>query len=209
MAEKHQVQQSYDAVAQEYAEHIYGELAHKPLDRYFLERFARQVTGPIWDLGCGPGHTTQFLHQLGVDVTGSDLSAGMVAVARQLNPDIEFRQIDMTALDIKDSTLGGIVSYYSIVNSSHEDVARAVREFWRALRPGGSLLIAFHQGTEVRHFDEWLNHQVALDFFFFERTEIEGYLREAGFAIEESLERAPYADIEVQTTRAYILARKL
>jgi hypothetical protein len=38
---------------------------------------------------------------------------------------------------------------------------------------------------------------------------MEGYLRAAGFEIVETIERPPYAeDVEAQTQRAYIFARK-
>src|SRR5262245_33995956 len=52
----------YDAVAREYAERFTDELAHKPLDRELLSRFASEVGGgQVYDLGCGPGQTTAFL----------------------------------------------------------------------------------------------------------------------------------------------------
>jgi hypothetical protein len=38
---------------------------------------------------------------------------------------------------------------------------------------------------------------------------VRGYLREAGFAIEVSMQRAPSVEVEVQTERIYLLARKL
>ena len=37
------VQSSYDRVAAEYAQRIFGELEHKPLDRQLLNRFAASV----------------------------------------------------------------------------------------------------------------------------------------------------------------------
>ncbi|HTN87615.1 MAG TPA: hypothetical protein VL242_28230 [Sorangium sp.] len=46
-----------------------------------------------------------------------------------------------------------------------------------------------------------------MDFTFFEPDEMTGYLKTAGFAVEECLERAPY-DFEHQSRRIYILARK-
>jgi hypothetical protein len=50
---------------------------------------------------------------------------------------------------------------------------------------------------------------VCLDFYFFRTTDVEGYLRTEGFEIEEIIEREPYApDVEYQSRRAYIFARK-
>ncbi len=37
------VEEGYDRVAQEYTARIFGELAHKPLDRALLDRFAEVV----------------------------------------------------------------------------------------------------------------------------------------------------------------------
>ncbi len=42
----------------------------------------------------------------------------------------------------------------------------------------------------------------------FETAEMKGYLQTAGFALAEAIEREPYPDVEVQTRRAYIFARK-
>ena len=50
--------------------------------------------------------------------------------------------------------------------------------------------------------------QVSIDFIFFQREEMESYLREAGFEIVESIERQPYEGFEVATQRAYVRARK-
>src|SRR5713101_5862065 len=93
-------QHSYDAVAEEYVARIVGELAHKPLDRELLDRFAMRVrdAGTVCDVGCGPGHVARYLHERGVNVIGVDLSPHMVELARQLNPGIEFAQGNMLAL---------------------------------------------------------------------------------------------------------------
>ncbi len=37
---------------------------------------------------------------------------------------------------------------------------------------------------------------------------MEGYLRQAGYVVEERRERGPYPGIEVETQRCYVLARK-
>ena len=48
-----------------------------------------------------------------------------------------------------------------------------------------------------------------LDFRFFDLEWLAGEIAAAGFSVEARLVRAPYADIEVQTTRAYVLARRM
>jgi hypothetical protein len=76
------------------------------------------------------------------------------------------------------------------------------------LQPDGLLLLAFHVGEEVLHLDEWLGESVSVDFSFFRADEMAGYLRSANFTVEEVIERDPYPDVEHQSRRAYIFARR-
>ena len=201
---------SYDLVADEYVRRIFDELQHKPLDRQLLDRFAASVrdVGPACDMGCGPGHVTRYLHEHGVQVCGVDLSLAMVERARGLTPGVEFRQGDMMALDAPDAAWAGIAALYSIIHIPRSDMARTLGELWRVLRPGGTLLMAFHIGDDTIHLDEWWGQKVCIDFFFFRSDEVARNLREAGFEIEEIIEREPYPDVEHQSRRSYIFARR-
>jgi SAM-dependent methyltransferase len=203
-------QESYDRIADEYVQRIFDELQHKPLDRQLLDRFAATVrdVGSVCDMGCGPGHVARYLHEHGVQVCGIDLSPAMIERARRLTPGVEFYQGDMLALDTPDGTWAGIAAFYSILHIPHGDMTRTLGELHRALRPGGLLLLAFHIGNDGIHLDEWWGQKVCVDFFFFRPDEMAGYLRDAGFEIEEIIEREPYPDVEHQSRRAYIFARR-
>ena len=203
-------QSSYDAVADEYVRRIFDELQHKPLDRQLLDRFVAAVgkVGPACDIGCGPGHVARYLHEQGLNVCGIDLSPTMVERARRLAPGVDFRQGDMMALDAPDGAWAGIVAFYSIIHIPANDVARALGELRRVLRPGGILLLAFHIGDDAIHLDEWWGQKVCVDFFFFRPAQMADWLRAAGFEVEEIIEREPYPDVEHQSRRAYIFARR-
>src|SRR5437899_9168076 len=205
-------QSSYDRIAEEYANRISGELDHKPLDRMLLDEFAARFKGAgrVCDLGCGPGHVARYLHDRGVDIFGVDLSPGMLEQARKLNSNIEFQQGNVLACVVEDGAWAGIIAFYSIVHIPRAEVPQAFREMQRVLKPGGFLFLAFHLGDEVLHEEDCWGHQVSLDLVLFRRKEVERYLMEAGFAVEDSLERDPYAPAAAyQSRRAYILARKL
>jgi SAM-dependent methyltransferase len=203
-------QASYDSVADEYVRRIADELQHKPLDRALLDRFAdaTRERGPVCDLGCGPGHVSRYLKERGVNVAGYDLSPKMVEAARRLNPEIDFRQADLTALDHADEAWAGVLAFYSLIHVPRAEIADTLREFGRVLQPGGRLLLAFHIGDETLHLDNWWEQKVNIDFFFFQPKEIARDLEKAGFEIEEIIEREPYPEVEHQSRRAYIFARR-
>ncbi|WP_308205084.1 class I SAM-dependent methyltransferase [Frankia tisae] len=108
---------AYDGVAERYARMFSGELARRPLDRALLGAFAELVrsraaatgaSAAVADLGCGPGHITAHLHDLGVEAFGIDLSPKMIALARRDRPGLRFEVGDMQGLALADGALGGI-----------------------------------------------------------------------------------------------------
>jgi SAM-dependent methyltransferase len=203
-------QAGYDPVAEDYAREFCDEMNRKPFDRKMLDWLAEKVNGlgTICDMGCGVGQVAGYLRDSGVSVCGIDLSAEMVKQARRLNPGIDFQQGNMLALaGVADNSFHGIAAFYSIIHIPRPSLVNALRELKRVLSPGGRLLLTFHIGQEDRHIAEWWNKPVSLDFYFFETDKMKAYLTEAGFELEEVIERDPYPSIEVQTRRAYIFAR--
>jgi SAM-dependent methyltransferase len=205
------VQASYDRVADEYVRRVYDELLHKPLDRQLLDRFAHKVwdAGLVCDLGLRARTGSSLFTRARNSCVWGRLSPGMVERARQLNPGIEFRRGDMRELDVLDEAWAGIAAFYAIVNLAPADVAQAMREMERVLRPGRLLLLSFHIGDETLHIEDLWGCTVCLDYYFFRTEDVAGALRNAGFDIDEVIERKPYApEVEYQSRRAYILARK-
>ena len=72
------------------------------------------------------------------------------------------------------------------------------------LKPGGVLLVTFHIGDEIKHLDEWWEKPVNLDFAFYQSSEMENWLKKAGYELEETL----VPEVEVATTWAHVFARK-
>lgn len=206
-----ELQNSYDRVAEEYAKRFYNELDSKPFDCKMLDWFIEKVdgVGTICDLGCGSGHIANYLHNRDLEVYGIDLSSGMVEQAQKLNPNIAFQQGDMLSLnDFADNSFGGIAAFYSIIHIPRLLVVNALREMNRVLRSKGVLLLTFHIGQQTHHLEEWFDKRVFLDFHFFETAQMKVDLQMTGFELEEAVEREPYPEIEVQTRRAYLFARK-
>jgi SAM-dependent methyltransferase len=206
------VRVAYDAVAEPYAAQFAHELDQKPVDRSLIDAFAQMCGAttvfPLVDVGCGPGHVTHYLSARGLPALGVDLSPGMVAVARRLYPTLEVLEGSILDLPLADSSCSGVLSLYSIIHLPRAVVPVALGEFHRVLRPDGVLLLGFHAGDQQLHLDEWLGREVSLDGYLFDPADIARELEAVGFIVEVRMDRRPYADIEIPTERAYLLARR-
>lgn len=201
---------AYDLCAAAYAEHYRTELAAEPPERALLGAFAEVIgtgAGPVADLGCGPGHVTAHLSaDLGLDAFGIDLSPQMVAVARRTYPDLRFREGSMTALDLPDESLAGVVAWYSIIHVPPARLPDVVAGFARVLAPGGNLLLAFQVGDRPRRLEEAFGHTISLEFHRFSPDHVAEVLDGAGFAMRAQLLREPVADETTQ--QAFLLAHR-
>ncbi|MEU9085888.1 class I SAM-dependent methyltransferase [Streptomyces sp. NPDC048357] len=212
------VRASYDAVAVDYARLVGRELVHKPLDRAMLAAFAEYVRGDrmrgdegrggraVADLGCGPGRVTAHLDGLGVRAFGVDLSPAMVAVARRTYPGLRFEVGSMTALDVADGVLGGVLAWYSTVHTPPAELPVMFAEFARVLAPGGHALIAFKAGDERVRLEHAYGHPVELDVYWTPPDLVAGLLAGAGLTEVARLVRGP--DARENSPQGFLLARK-
>ena len=203
--------ESYDSASEAYARNLATELESKPLDRHLLNRFAEDTRGKglVADLGCGPGHVARYLFNQGVTVCGLDLSPGMIDVARNLHPSIDFAVGDMRSLDLPDASLVGVVAFYSIVHFDSQELAPVLRHIRRVLVPGGLMLRSFHIGDQVVHVENLFEAPVCLDFRFHLPSQLIAALDVAQLGLIEQIEREPYEGAEHPSRRCYLFARAI
>ncbi|MEJ7644728.1 MAG: methyltransferase domain-containing protein [Chryseolinea sp.] len=201
----------YDDTAESYAAERIDELSKKPLDRLLLKEFAsiNKDKGACVDFGCGPGQTTKFLYEHGVtDITGVDLSPGMIDTARRLFPKIKFNAGDLLKVSYPSNYFGSTLAFYAIVHFTYEQVKITFSEVNRVLKKGGQFLFSFHVGNETVHYDKVGDVDVDIDLFFFQTQHLIKLLHETGFGIIDALERFPYEEVEYASKRGYIWAEK-
>jgi len=183
---------SYDTVAVSYADQLRDALAGYPYLRAALSLFAGMVHagggGPVADVGCGPGHITAHLHELGVDAFGVDLSPGMIDVARRDHPGLRFEVGSMTDLDLADASVAGLLAWWSLIHVPDDTVPTVFGHFRRALRPDGPLLLGFHVGDESRLKTQgYGGHPMRVHVHRRQPGQVAGWLRDAGFTVEAQL----------------------
>jgi ubiquinone/menaquinone biosynthesis C-methylase UbiE len=149
------------------------------------QRFvARLAPGArVLDAGCGPGRDTAELRMLGLNACGIDRSRGMLAQARQRGQ-LPLLLGDRRRLPMPDSVLDGLWCCAAFLHIPKRDGLAVLREFRRALRPGGVLYLSVKQGDGER----WHAGEYGLQRFFayYQPGELDALLGESGFAIAES-----------------------
>ena len=127
---------------------------------YYPEAFGQQLLdwmeesgfhpASVLDLACGTGVLCRILKEQGMEVSGVDLSPGMIAIAREGNPDIPFHRGDMTLwqpecpVDLVTCT-GDAVNHLP-----HGDMVQTMfRTVYESLTPGGYFVFDLLNEQEV------------------------------------------------------------
>ncbi|MET7607845.1 class I SAM-dependent methyltransferase [Streptomyces avermitilis] len=131
----------YDSFAEAYSAETENNLVNAYYARPAMLALAGDVAGRrILDAGCGSGPLSAALRDRGAIVTGIDVSAGMLALARRrLGDDVALHVVDLSdRLPFADGSFDDVVA--SLVLHYLEDWGPTLAELRRVLRPGGRLI---------------------------------------------------------------------
>jgi SAM-dependent methyltransferase len=117
--------------------------------------------GRVLDLGCGSGDLARRLTDLGLRVTGCDISERMLEQAERADPAGTWVQLDPAwrELPFRAGAFGAVVS--SSVLEYVSDPESVLRECARVLAPGGALLCTVPDTRHPVRWLEWLAARVA------------------------------------------------
>jgi SAM-dependent methyltransferase len=134
------VESSYDRIAERYL--AWGDRLSSPRLLYVqqvLDRLPNEAQ--VLELGCGAGVPATQLIVKRAQVTGVDISAAQIELARQHVPGATLIQADMMALEFPPQTFDAVVALYSIIHLPRVEQAALIPRLAAWLRPGGQLLM--------------------------------------------------------------------
>jgi len=121
-----------------------------------LNEFAAmlQPGAVLLDAGCAFGRDTEYLKAKGFIIQGIDLSPALVARARELVPDTDFEVKDVRETGFADDQFDGIWCNATLLHLKDKDIAAALAEFKRILKPSGILAVSLKKGEGTQQFVE-------------------------------------------------------
>jgi 2-polyprenyl-3-methyl-5-hydroxy-6-metoxy-1,4-benzoquinol methylase len=125
----------------------FDELASAGVDVHGEATFVmRSSPASVLDAGCGTGRVAIELARRGVEVVGVDVDRSMLVTARANGPGIEWREHDLTTLDLGRAfdvvLLAGNVPLFTAPGTHRALVAGCARH----VAPDGSLIAGFQLG---------------------------------------------------------------
>jgi len=111
------------------------------IKRHFVNRDAR-----VLDIGCGSGRTTVPLKNMGMDVTGIDLSKEMIDAAKSRFNEIDFRIMNACDLKFEPESFDYILFSFNGIDCIYPEEKRilALKEAYRVLKREGIFIFSAH-----------------------------------------------------------------
>jgi SAM-dependent methyltransferase len=101
---------------------------------------ARVTAGTrLLDAGCGAGLLALLASLRGAQVAALDAAQGLLAIVRQRVPAADIREGDLEALPFGDASFDAVIAVNSLFYAA--DMAAAMRELARVVRPGGRVVV--------------------------------------------------------------------
>jgi SAM-dependent methyltransferase len=121
----------------------------------------------------------------GRDLTGVDISATQVELARRNVPAATFLHADMTAIAFPPESFDAVVAFYSLTHVPRDDVPPLLGRIREWLRPGGTFLAALGVEDDPGTVEaDWLG--VDMYFSHFSAKKNRRLVAEAGFVVDSA-----------------------
>ncbi|MFH2138512.1 MAG: class I SAM-dependent methyltransferase [Candidatus Omnitrophota bacterium] len=147
----------------------------------------------VLDFGCGPGYLAREVSKYVSKVLATDVSAGTIACARELNLEDNIQYMTNSNLGlgkISDSSIDFIYSFAVFQHLEKKQTKVFLKEFTRILKPQGRALVHLiindkiseeKANPNIKSYVKWYRARVRLRMVYYGYDEIKKLLMDSGF----------------------------
>jgi SAM-dependent methyltransferase len=110
----------------------------------FLDMCLQEGKKRLLEIGAGPGHSSRYFQDNGLDVVCIDLSPGMVALCREKG--LTAKTMDVLALDFPPASFDAIFALNSLLHLPKRHLPQALANIRAVLKPEGLFFLGVYGG---------------------------------------------------------------
>lgn len=169
---------SYNKTAKEYNKNVKS-FSILPELNVFLSKIKKK--DKILDLGCGPGHHSDFFVENGFDVVGIDLSSEMIAIARNEVPQANFEIMDLLNIEFDPNSFDGVWASASLLHVQKSQIKKVLVSIKKILKPNGVFYLSLKSGDGEAVINDDRYGGVTKFYSFYNQDEVISLLNEVDF----------------------------
>ncbi|OGK09923.1 hypothetical protein A2767_07060 [Candidatus Roizmanbacteria bacterium RIFCSPHIGHO2_01_FULL_35_10] len=174
----------------------YFEANGSNFNKKLAKDFSESLQGKkIIDIGCGPGHYSNYFSHLGLETVGVDYSKEMIKKAEKLKPTNNspmFVVADMRDLGtiFEKNSFHGAWANASLLHIPEEDIESVLKEINKIVKNKGKVFISLKKGKQgLKPISEnRYGKNITRQFIFWRKNNFEKLAKQTGFKIEKAQE---------------------
>lgn len=170
--------EAYDKIAVTYADYTFPKLLQFQLNKFISLLIGKKIL----DAGCGPGRDLQYFNQEGLDVTGIDISKGMLRECKR-RTGITALNMDMRKMSFQDNSFDGIWCMASLSDIEKDEILKVIDEFYRVLKRGGVIYIAVKEGEGMQVVKKKKYNDMPRIYVYYKLSELQEVLKKKFFIL--------------------------
>lgn len=143
--------------------------------------------GKIIDIGSGSGRDGKDLVDMGYEYIGTDISEGLLKIAKKINPGVPYFLKSVYDLDFEKESFDGFWASAVLLHIPKDRIDEALTSIRNIIKPGGIGFISLKKGEGERFVEgDHARIQYKRFFSFYEQDEFTEILKRNHFEILES-----------------------
>jgi len=167
---------------------IYADRTFDIIMQFQQNEFISMLPGKkVLDVGSGSGRDAKYFKEEGLNVTGIDISNGLLEESKKRVKGAKFLKMDMLNMDFKENSFDGVWIVSTLSDVEKKDAPNFLKDCHKILKNKGIIYISVKEGEgEKLEKKAYLNDEERF-YSYYKKPELLSLLEQAGFKIIKSI----------------------